>query len=360
MGSKSKYDALKAMKEYTNYRWELLRRNEDYRREYDRLFRKYMTKKEYESLNLPEWNDSMSDSVWVEKLEAWKRLHKEYESRMGVSYKDMKKIQNIKQNPNDSFRDGNLYVVAFCGCWGLRYPKDYKEDVERKVDWSLFCDYGWINSTGWELPAYGLSSHLNEILAGYAINKLDTVEKMAHSLENHLESSMQFWRDFYDRCVKDGEKEAAKQTKALVEEREKMLEASRKNPSYSSEIAALKESELVLKEDGAHRRKNGERVIVININFSDDMIVAYISKLLENERKDARRKQLRLPDQWGLSFDIWDARQEGKTFPEIQEIIFQKTECQVNWDVSTIDRRYRRIEREIRQMSERNAARKKT
>ena len=35
MGSKSKIAALVAMEEYTAYRWELLRRNADYRSEYD-------------------------------------------------------------------------------------------------------------------------------------------------------------------------------------------------------------------------------------------------------------------------------------------------------------------------------------
>ena len=301
----------------------------------------------------------MSEDEWQEKVEAWKHLREKLGVRIAVTYKDMQEIKRVKNDPSASCHSGNGAIVVFCATWGVRYPKDYKEDFERKVDWRLFHEYGWINSTGWELPAYGSTSHLNEMLASYTINKLDRVEELAHSQENSLESSMQSWRNAYEMLVKEGMIEEAERTKAHLEEREKMLEVSKKNPSYSAAISYFKESERVFMEDGARRRKNGERVIVINTNFSDEMILAYVSKFLERERNHTPRKQLRFDRQWHLSFEIWDARQSGKTFPEIQETIFKKTQNKVDWEVSTINRKHKKIDKEIRKMSERNIARRK-
>ena len=359
MGSKSKIDALDAMEELTAYRWELLRRNADYRSEYDKFFRKYLTKKEAEQVEFPRNDGSMSEEEWKEAVEAWKRLREEFGVRIAVTYKDMQEIKRVKNDPSASCHSGNGAIVVFCATWGVRYPKDYKEDFERKVDWRLFHEYGWINSAGWELPAYGILSHLDEMLAEYAINKLDRVEAFAHNQENFLASSMQSWRDNYEMCVKQGMIEEAERAKSYLEEQEKMLEVSKKNPSYSATISHLKESERVFMEDGARRRKNGERVIVINTNFSDKKIFAYVRKFLEGERKNMRRKQLRLDNQWHLLFGIWDNRQVGKTFPEIQQIIINKAEDQVGWEVSTIYRKYEKIDKKIRKMSERNIARRK-
>lgn len=356
MGSKNKNDALRAMEEYTEYRWELLRRNADYRSEYDRYFRKYLSKKEVERLEFPKDDGSLSVDEWNEKVEAWKRMHKELEPRMGVSYKDMERIQKIKQNPSDSFRSGNLYVVTFCGCWGLRYPKDYKENFDRKMDWNLFYDYGWINSAGWELPAYGISSHIDEISASQTLAYLDSIEELAHAHEQSLKSLAELGRNLYGKCFREGRKKEAAKIIATMTLAEKRLELARKNPSYSSAIADLRESLKVLLEDGERRRKNGEQLIVLNTNFSDDMIFAYISKLLESDRRKSKRKQLKLEKQWRLTFDIWDMRSEGMTFPQIQEMILGKIKG-LDWEVSTISRRYKKIDKEIRKMSERNASR---
>lgn len=359
MGSKSKIDALEAIEEWTAYRWELLRRNADYRREYDQDFRKYLTKREMEQLEFPPKGGSMSEEEWKNKLEDWKRLNDKLEARTAVTYKDMQEIKRVKNDPSTTCHSGNGTTVLFCATWGLRYPKDYKENFERKVDWCLFHEYGWINSAGLELPAYGILSHVDEMLAEYAINRLDRVEALAHNQENLLASSMQSWRENYEMCVKQGMNQEAERAKALLEERERAIEMWKKNPCYSAAISHLKESERVLMEDGARRRKNGERVMVINTNFSDEMILAYVSKFLERERNNVPRKQLRFDNQWRLSFEIWDARQNGKTFPEIQQIIINKTDDQVGWDVTTISRRYKKVDKEIRTMSARNIARRK-
>jgi len=96
MAHKRTIDVIDEIREDAEFRWEALRRNDDYKREYKGL---------------------------------------------GLSKKALKAIYCVASNPYEVFCHGNLFIVSFCELWGVRYPKNPDENFKSEEDRSLFYEH---------------------------------------------------------------------------------------------------------------------------------------------------------------------------------------------------------------------------
>jgi len=277
MASKRKLDVIDEMRKLAEFRWEALRRNDDYKAEYKSLFRAVYDP-EVSSENIKTGED------W----ERYENYNNEFTRKYGeapcVSKKDLEAIRHIASNPNKVFKYGNLHIVAMCEIWGIRYPKNPDEDFKPRKDHSLFLNH-------------------------YPVNVLNHYAEFEAYGEHRALDMMEFYLKKRPLVQQNGE--VTKWSEGLLCETDRLR--------FAEVVKWVRNDSQELEKIGQRQREAGHIMFLVNVNHPKEVILAHIAQHLDSFKKGRTKKRRRLPD-W-RSFNAWDLKQKGMFDSEIANVI---------------------------------------